>query len=116
MDIVNSIFAHYWGAIVAFTIGVVYVVTHRAIAIQQVKTLVPKLMLAAEKYCEELALTKGAEKLQWVVSNGYDMLPSSVRMFVSKPLFTFIAQQLFDEAIAFAKAHQVDKDDSNDKV
>jgi hypothetical protein len=99
---------HYWGAIIAFVIGVVYVLTHRQWAISYAKTLIPKLMLAAEKKCEELLLKDGADKKDWVISNGYDLLPSPVRMVISKPFFSFLVQQLFDEAMAFAKAHLAD--------
>jgi hypothetical protein len=105
----QQILNQYWGIIAAFIIGVVYVLTHRQWAVSYAKTLIPKLMLAAEKKCEELLLKDGAEKKDWVVSTGYDLLPSAVRMIVSKPFFSFLVQQLFDEAIAFAKAHLVDK-------
>jgi hypothetical protein len=106
MNIVD-IASNNWGIIVAFVIGVIYVITHYKTSVAYARKKAVSLMLAAEKKAEDLLLTDGPAKFAWVVDKGYDLLPAAVRLFVSKPLFKTIVQALFDEAVAFAQAHRV---------
>jgi hypothetical protein len=106
---VYSFLTQYWGLISMFLGGVVYVATHYTWAKSFAKDKAIKLMFSAEARAEQLALSIGTEKFDWVVSSGYDLLPAPVRIFISKPLFSSIVQGLFDEAIKFAKAHEIVK-------
>jgi hypothetical protein len=105
--------SQYWG-VGAVAVGAgIYFVTHKSIAISYAKTKISKLMLAAEKAAEQLVLNTGSEKFDWVVDKGYDLLPSAVRIFISKPLFKSLVQELFDEAKAFALKHQIKESSDN---
>ncbi|MCZ8512390.1 hypothetical protein O9H85_08080 [Paenibacillus filicis] len=106
---VQQIINQYWGIVSVFLFGVVYVITHYQASIAFAKKKAITLMLAVEKKAEQLALDNGQDKFNWVCDKGYDLLPSVVRLVVSKPLFKTIVQSLFDEAIAFAKQHQIEK-------
>jgi hypothetical protein len=106
---VYNFISQYWGLISMFLGGVVYVATHYTWAKSFAKKKAIQLMFSAEARAEELALSLGAEKFSWVVDQGYNLLPAPVRVFISKPLFSTVVQSLFDEAIAFAKAHEIKK-------
>jgi hypothetical protein len=103
---VYNFISQYWGLISMFLGGVVYVATHYNVALGYAKKKAIVLMLSAEANAEQLSLANGQEKFNWVISHGYDLLPSNVRLFVSKPLFCTVVQSLFDQALAFAKAHE----------
>lgn len=63
------------------------------------KKLTLEFMFYVEKKAEELAITEGKEKFEWVVSQ-YEKLPAYVKLMISKEKFREIIQQLFDEAIS----------------
>lgn len=107
MSQILDLVSQYWGYGATAVVALGYYFTHRTTAIAYAKSKIKLLMLSAEKYSEKLVLDNGQAKFNWVVDKGYNMLPAPVRMFVSYAMFKEIAQSLFDEAIAFAKAHQI---------
>jgi hypothetical protein len=107
MSQILDFISNYWGFGATAVGALGYYFTHKASATAFAKSKIKLLMLSAEKYAEQLALDNGQAKFNWVVDKGYNMLPAPVRMFVSYPMFKQITQTLFDEAIAFAKSHQV---------
>lgn len=99
---------NYWQYGLTVVGALSYYFTHRASATAYAKSKIKLLMLSAEKYAEQLMLDNGQAKFNWVVDKGYNMLPAPVRMFVSYAMFKAVAQSLFDDAISFAKANQMD--------
>ncbi|TVY09997.1 hypothetical protein [Paenibacillus cremeus] len=71
--------------------------------------LAKTLMFAVEKKATDLLLTTGKNKFDFVVSEAYDKFPALVRVHISKPMFSMLVQQLFDEAVAIAKEHQTEQ-------
>jgi hypothetical protein len=103
---IENLFVQYWGIAALAVLGVAYFVTHKKIALAYAKRKISSLMLAAEKGAEDLVLSNGQAKLQWVVDKGYDIMPSAVRLFISKPLFTTLVQILFNEAKGLVESHK----------
>ncbi|MCR8641573.1 hypothetical protein NV379_02785 [Paenibacillus sp. N1-5-1-14] len=103
-----EIIEQYWGLIIAVVGAIVYAATHRQASYSYVKKKLYELMLSAEKYAEELVLKTGKDKMDWVITNGYDNLPSYVRLVISKDLFQKLAQELFDKAILIAEKHKIE--------
>ncbi|MFC0213756.1 hypothetical protein ACFFK0_15090 [Paenibacillus chartarius] len=95
----------YGEPIAAFVLGVLYLILHRGIAMSQAKKTAMTLMLGAEKRAEQLILITGQDKFNWVVDKGYDMMPAALRMFISKPAFRTIVQDLFDNTVRMAKQY-----------
>lgn len=104
---IQNFLTEYWGLISLFVGGICYAITHYKLALSFAKNKAIVLMLSAEANSEKLALTTGQTKFSWVLNHGYDLLPSVVRLVISKPTFSIIVQDLFDKALAFAKAHEV---------
>lgn len=96
-------------------IALVWFFTHRSLAIGFAKKKASTLIFAAEKYSGDLFLKLGTEKMDFVVSEGYRLLPSAVRMFISMDTFRSEAQKLFDLAkgIAAEKAKTITSADIN---
>jgi hypothetical protein len=90
-------------------LALVWFFTHRQVAIGYAKKKASTLIFAAEKYSGDLLLKVGTEKMDFVVNEGYRLLPAAVRMFISMDTFRAEAQKLFDLAkgIAADKAKQV---------
>jgi hypothetical protein len=105
---VQEFLIQYWGLIVCFLAGVIYVLTHRQASLTFAKKRAIELMFYVEKQAESMALEQGKDKLKWVTENGYDLLPAAVRVFVSKPMFQIIVQEVFDTIIGLAEKHRID--------
>lgn len=88
----------YIGLGVIAVILVVYFFFNRAYA----KKLALEFMLYVEKKAEELAISEGSSKFEWVV-NQYDKLPDFVRMLMSQEAFAKLVQKLFDQAVSIIK-------------
>lgn len=88
---------------------IVWFFTHRSVAIGYAKKKASTLIFAAEKYSETLLLSYGKEKMDFVVSEGYKLLPSMVRVFISMDTFRNEAQKLFDfaKSVADSKAKDI---------
>lgn len=96
----------YWGIIALVVMAALYVPTHYKASLSFTRKVALQFIFAAEKRAEELLLSTGQQKLDWVVDKGYDLMPAAVRIVVSKPLFRIIVQQVFDMAVSFAKKHE----------
>ncbi|KIL36267.1 hypothetical protein SD70_31770 [Gordoniibacillus kamchatkensis] len=94
-----------WRLIAGFAAGVLYVAAHRGIALSQAKKMAMTLMLGAEKRAEQLILVTGQDKFNWVIDKGYDLMPAWLRMFIGKPAFRKIVQELFDNTVRIAKQY-----------
>jgi hypothetical protein len=71
-------------------------------AVDYAKSIAGKLMFGLEKRgVEYLKSDEGIAKFKLVVESGYNLFPARVRLFISKPAFEVIVQELHDEAIAF---------------
>lgn len=105
----QDIMSSYWGTIIIFVCGIIYVILHFNASKSIAKKKAIELIFLVEKKAEEFALTQGKEKLKWVVENGYNYLPSYVRIFISKPMFGLIVQEAFDTIIGLTEKHRIDK-------
>lgn len=106
----EKLLTDFWGFAAVFVAGILYMIIHRGAAVSQAKKTAMTLMLGAEKRAEHLLLVTGQDKFNWVVDKGYDILPAALRMFISKPAFRNIVQELFDGSVQMAK--QYVKDDA----
>lgn len=106
MSLILFILANYWGIGAVILVGFAYFITHKKVAIAYAKKRIGALMLAAEKGAEQLVLDNGQDKLDWVLDKGYDYMPAAVRLFISKPLFKEIIQELFNEAKSLVESHK----------
>lgn len=101
----DRLLADFWGLIGMFIVGVLYIIMHRGIAMSQAKKTAMTLMLGAEKRAEQLLLVTGQDKFNWVIDKGYDLLPAAPRMFISKPAFRNIVQELFDGTVRMTQSY-----------
>lgn len=104
-----QLLADNWRLIAAFIGGVLYLLTHRGLAMSQARKTAMTLMLAAEKRAEQLILVTGQDKFDWVIDKGYDLMPAALRMFIGKPAFRSIVQDLFDGTVRMAKQYVEDR-------
>lgn len=91
--------AQWWGLI-----GVVLIIALKFIFDR--KNMVEKtveLIYLAEEKAKQCVLNTGEEKFQWVVENGYQYLPATVKLFISKALYAVIVQEIFDRIKEWAK-------------
>ncbi|QCX34005.1 hypothetical protein FDN13_09970 [Caloramator sp. E03] len=84
----------YWGILSVVVILLVYYFINKSAA----KKIALELMLYIEKRAEELAISEGKDKFEWVV-NQYDNLPKIIRTVITKDTFKLLIQELFDEAM-----------------
>lgn len=77
---------------------VIYCIAHRQAVLSYVRKKAVILMLSAEKGAEELLLTSGAQKMDWVVQKAYQKMPAWARLIVNMDQFRKIAQSRFDDA------------------
>jgi hypothetical protein len=101
----ETLITDYWGLLGSFAFGVLYLVMHRGLAMSQAKKTAMTLMLAAEKKAEQLILITGQDKFNWVIDKGYDLMPAALRIFIGKPAFRMIVQELFDGTVRTAKQY-----------
>lgn len=95
MDVFLSYLQGYWG-IILFIIGCV------VFLIMQGRTkateIILSLMLRAEKEAEDLVLQTGDQKFSFVVNKGYQLLPRTVRLFITFTMFEEMAKLLYKSA------------------
>lgn len=97
-----SLLLPYWGFI-SVTLGfIVYGIFQR----EQAKKIILSLMLRLEHEAENLALQTGDDKLEFMLEKGYQLLPSSVRLFVPQATFNGLAKSLYEKAKGYLIVHQ----------
>jgi hypothetical protein len=110
MNTILNIVAQYWGivggAVLVIALGLFGWKASGKSANVYAKDIAKAFMFLAEKRAEELLLATGEDKFKFVVNSAYDLFPSIVRTFISKPVFETIVQAVYDETIALVKAHQ----------
>lgn len=94
MDIVMALLQTYWGILVVILGFSVFTIFQR----QTAKKIILSLMLQIEKNAETLSLQTGETKFQFIVDKGYQLLPQSIRIFITPAMFTKMAQAIYDEA------------------
>jgi len=84
----------YWG-IIAVALGFGgYVLFQRDGA----KKIILSLIIRIEKEAETLALNTGADKFQFLVDRGYQLLPTPARLLITQKMFESLAQSLYNSA------------------
>ena len=84
----------YWGIIaVVFGFGGYALFQH-----DSAKKIILSLIIRIEKEAESLALNTGADKFQFLVERGYQLLPTPARLFITLPMFESLAQSLYNTA------------------
>lgn len=94
VSLILSLIQPFWGIISAVLGFGVYAFFN----LQSAKKIILSLMLQLEKQAETLALTTGDQKFDYLVTNGYQMLPQSARIFITPAMFKSLAQSLYDKA------------------
>jgi uncharacterized protein YbaP (TraB family) len=109
MDLLNKLVDFYSSNKDAIQLAValiVYIFAHRQAAFSYVKKQASLLMLSAEKGSEQLLLTSGSQKMDWVVQQAYNKMPSAFRMIISLDTFRKEAQKVFNKATQFITEQQ----------
>lgn len=90
MDAYGQMFAQftqqYWGIISLILGAIVYLLSAKGKASSIIKTH----MLGVEKNAEQLALTTGDQKFNYVASEGYAILPAWAKLAISQTTFVAI--------------------------
>ena len=108
MNFLNYVLNH-WSEISAVIIFIISTIAGvkklKLSANESAKTIAQKLMFSIEKRADEyLTSPSGAEKFKLVVESGYALFGSKTRLFISKPAFEIIVQDLHDSAIKFLES------------
>jgi len=106
VDIVLSGLQAYWGLIL-FVIGFVVFLVSQGKA--KATKIILSLMLRAEKEAEGLVLQNGDQKLNFVVDKGYQLLPRTVRLFITYTMFEEMAKLLYASAKEYLLGLSVQK-------
>lgn len=97
-----NLFQQYWGIISTILGFIVYALVQR----ENAKKIILSLMLRLEKEAENLALTTGDDKLEFMLEKGYQLLPANVKLFVPQATFNDLAKSLYDKAKGYLIVHQ----------
>ncbi len=105
MKILTFVFDH-WdiiSTIILFIISTIIGVKKLKLsAYDSAKEIGSRLIFGIEKKADEyLTSDSGQAKFKLVVENGYNLFNSKTRLFISKPMFETIVQNLHDEGIKF---------------
>lgn len=95
MDVFLSTLQSYWGIILFVICFVIYLVSQGKTRATQI---ILSLMLRAEKEAESLLLQTGDQKFAFVVDKGYQLLPRTVRLFITYAMFEDMAKLLYASA------------------
>lgn len=95
--------SNWWGLLFVLVVIVVMAVFRR----QTLKRIAIRLIFVAEERSRQYALRTGKEKFEWVVENGYGLIPPWLKLFVTKEMFSVIVQTVFDNIVAWAEKQEV---------
>jgi len=84
----------YWGIIAVALVFGGYVLFQR----DNAKKIILSLIIRIEEEAESLALNSGADKFQFLVDRGYQLLPTAARLLITQKMFDSLAQSLYDTA------------------
>lgn len=98
-----SFLASWWGLVALVVIFTLKLVFDYDNTVKMIRGLI---FLAEEKAKNEVLKT-GEEKFQWVVANGYQYLPATLKLFLSEELFAKLVQHIFNRIKEWAEAEQL---------
>ena len=99
---------NYWGFISVVLGFGGYAIFQR----ENAKKIILSLMLRLEKEAETLALNTGDEKLEFMTEKGYQLLPSSVRLFIPQATFNNLVKSLYNKAKGYLIVQQAKIDNT----
>jgi hypothetical protein len=103
MTEVLTFLASWWGLIALIGIFALKLIFDYENTVKMIRGLI---FLAEEKARKEVLKT-GDEKFQWVVANGYQYLPATLKLFLSEELFAILVQHIFNRIKEWAEAKQL---------
>ena len=88
----------WWGIIGIVILFLVELYFEREVAVKRIRDLI----FLAEEKGRKGVLKTGEQKFDWVLENGYDLLPPVLHLFLSRVLFAALVQAVFDKIMDWA--------------
>ena len=106
-EVIGSIisFIGQWWGIIFWVIAAILALFGVEVFVERgiLQKRVRDLIFLAEKEAREAALITGEQKFQWVIENGYKLLPPVLNKFISEDMFKVIVQAIYDRIKAWAE-------------
>ena len=90
----------WWGLIALVVIFALKLIFDYEATLKRIR----ELIFLAEEHARKEALKTGQEKFEWVKEQGYQYLPATLKLFLSKELFGLLVQAVFDKLIGWAES------------
>ena len=90
---------NWWGMISVAILVIIYMIRNW----QKAKHQIMALIFEAEGHARKYALETGAEKMQWVLEQGYKYLPKWLTFVLTEQMYKDLVQKIFNSVNVWLK-------------